>query len=355
MQILTHRCNLKCSYCYEHKTKKSIARESDVKEYIKREVEKAEKEGYTEFEVHFMGGEPMMQFPTIRNVSEWLWKNTWQIPLRQIFVPTNGTLMTDEKKNWFVINREKICLGLSFDGNDFMQNANRSDSARFIDLSFFSSIWPSQSVKMTISPHTIEQLSDGIRYLYDMGFQYVVADLAMGKDIGWQTKHLTILNDELQKLISFHLVHPEVHITSLLNINLHGLISWPKNKKHCFCGENLICIETDGRVYPCHIFAPITAGEKRAKESIMQYDFHDRAAFTPIACSMCDLEPICIICPGINFVSFDSIQQQSSFHCQAFKIQFLNACQLQYQLAKMKNDTREMNYIDNIINTYNYE
>lgn len=73
MLIITHACNLDCSYCYEsHKSNKRM----DVamaKEIILSEIELVRtSDAYRKLEVHFIGGEPFMNFPLIKEVVEWL-------------------------------------------------------------------------------------------------------------------------------------------------------------------------------------------------------------------------------------------------------------------------------------------
>ena len=126
-----------------------------AKEYILKQVNKLGDE-YDSFEVQFMGGEPLLVFPMIKDVSEWLWKQHFCKPMKMLFAPTNGTLLSAEMKTWLLANRHRFCLGLSFDGDNLMQNINRSESFNLINIEFFAKTWPEQSVKMTVSPQTVE-------------------------------------------------------------------------------------------------------------------------------------------------------------------------------------------------------
>ena len=48
---------------------------------------------YDSVEIQFMGGEPLLEFPLIKEVSEWLWSLPFNKKLMVLFAPTNGTLL----------------------------------------------------------------------------------------------------------------------------------------------------------------------------------------------------------------------------------------------------------------------
>ena len=59
MLLVTYKCNLRCTYCYEPKTINKQMNVKDAKNYICKQVDLLGDE-YDEFEVQFMGGEPLM-------------------------------------------------------------------------------------------------------------------------------------------------------------------------------------------------------------------------------------------------------------------------------------------------------
>lgn len=351
MLLVTHRCNLRCSYCYEPKNTAHDMTVPQAKRYIEDVVQSLD-ESYDDFEVQFMGGEPLLRFPFIKGVSEWLWNESFPKPLAQVFAPTNGTLLNDEMKAWFSENKERICLGLSFDGNRIMQDINRSNSYANVDLDFFLTTWPNQTVKMTLSPETLMMLYEGVTELQLMGFKYLTADLAMGMDIGWDTRHLSVLNEQLSRLSDFYLAHPEIPCMSMLNLDLSLVGQSNSETKRCGCGETLVCIDYDGKQYACHLFSPVTASKEQALAS-QRLDFRDYTAFQSKMCKDCLLNPICNICYGMNFLCNRDVTKQSPFFCHAFKIQFLANCAFQYRRAETCGDNGEMEYINQLIESIN--
>ena len=69
MLIITHACNLNCSYCYEpHKSNKRMDA-TLAKNIILSEIALVQSsEKFERLEIHFMGGEPFMNFPLVKDI-----------------------------------------------------------------------------------------------------------------------------------------------------------------------------------------------------------------------------------------------------------------------------------------------
>lgn len=289
---------------------------------------------YTDYEVQFMGGEPLLEFETIKEIAEWLWTNPFDLRLNNLFAVTNGTLLTAEMKAWFDNNRERITLGLSFDGTDAMQNGNRSGSFSQVDLQYFASRWPGQAVKMTVSPFSIGNFAKGVEFLHNRGFQNIVVDLACGKKIGWSHNHLTILREQLDKLSDFYVKNRELVPCSTLRVDIFNITPRGNSdpQKNCSCGESLTCIDTDGKHYACHLFSPV-ACDSDVVERGKAIDFSDHSLFIDEACQQCSLSQLCPHCYGMNFSNTGDVRTQDWFVCQSFKVIYLANCLHQYHLA----------------------
>lgn len=94
MLLVTNACNLNCVYCYEsHKSNKYM-----TLEVAQRAIQNAfEKEGFDYVSVQFMGGEQLLGFSLIKEISEGMWENEFSKPY-ELFASTNGTLLNDEMK-----------------------------------------------------------------------------------------------------------------------------------------------------------------------------------------------------------------------------------------------------------------
>ena len=73
MLMVTHACNLNCSYCYETHKKNAYMDVNLAKEIILREAQFVnDSDQFDELQIDFMGGEPFMNFPLIKDIVEWL-------------------------------------------------------------------------------------------------------------------------------------------------------------------------------------------------------------------------------------------------------------------------------------------
>ena len=330
--LITYQCNLNCSYCYEsHKSAKVMAVDN-AKQYIIHEVDVFRKEGkYKEMELSFMGGEPLMVFDRIKEIAEWWWQQKWEFP-SVLFASTNGTLLTDDMKNWFGKHWNKFVLGLSFDGNETMQNLNRSESANLVDLDFFYSTWPNQPPKLTISPQSVNYLAEGIIYLHHKGWGEIMANLAYG--IEWNDDAISTYASQLHILADYYVEHPQQQRCSLFNIDLTTALNYDGvMTKFCGCGEGTVLIDIDGKRYPCQMFAPITLSPAKSRE-ILKKDFRDMNNFIVEKCRTCVLHNVCYRCYGINYLKYGDMKQQEDYLCRTFKVQYLTNCYMTQQLLE---------------------
>ena len=134
--VLTNKCNLRCSYCYEEGKALASIDFNKVKEIIDEEIEDVE--GYDEFIFDLFGGEPFIEFEMIKNIYQYISeKKNIKLPWC-LFITTNGTQLTPEIKKWLVEHKDKIICGLSMDGIKIVQDHDRSNSYDLLDYKFFA-------------------------------------------------------------------------------------------------------------------------------------------------------------------------------------------------------------------------
>ena len=336
MLLVTNACNLNCVYCYEnHKSNKYM-----TLEVAQKAIQDAfEKDGFDYISIQFMGGEPLLAFPLIREISEWMWNNEFSKPY-ELFASTNGTLLDEEMKSWFFKNRDRISLGLSFDGVPMAHDINRSCSSNQIDFGFFRETWPNMYVKMTISTDTIKYVCDSVVFLEKAGFQNIKADLAYMH--GWQTSHLRIWDEELKKLVAYYAEEGHENHCSLLDTKIEAVFAQNVSVKRCGCGEDIVCVDTDGEEYPCQMYAPISMS-KELYETVKDLDFSDDRNFKIRECQQCILHSCCPACSGCNLKYNGAINKLDSFYCKAFVIQFMRTLDYRYRLAEKITDEGERN------------
>lgn len=331
---LTEACNLKCYYCYEEqKTTKTMSFKT-AKRIIDNEL--GLKDDFDIMTIDFFGGEPFLEFDLLKTICEYVWSKEWNKEYR-FFVSTNGTLIHGEIKEWLKQHKEKIWVGLSYDGNYEMQDINRCNSSDKIDLSFFAENWPTQGVKMTITPKTLPHLANGVIFLHEQGFN-VNCNLAYGLD--WSNlQYDTILEKQLSILINYYCSHPEIKPCSMLDMEISyvGIASQLEYTKWCGAGTSMRVYSTDGICYPCHFFEPLALGEEKAIKSF-DIDFSQAVQLQDKDCNGCCLLPVCPTCYGSNYATTGDVSQKDKNICRLTKIMALANSFLKYKLLTKYTD-----------------
>lgn len=270
---LVKKCNLCCRYCFEKKYPKSqhMMNFDLAKKMITWYMENDDE--YSEILIDLFGGEPMLAFPLIRQIVEWMKSKTWN--KKYLFsIGTNGTILTDEMKKWMQKNREYLGVGVSFDGSKKAHDIARDNSYDIVykNLPFFRKNWPNQTVKMTICAETIPFVSESVIETEEMGIPFtanVIFEDIWGKP-DEKKKLLDTYAEQLLKLVDYYAVHPDLYPVTLLDRKIeHIRLKNDKSnnsaetkiiKRFCGSGHEMVMVDTDGSIYPCHRFAPWISG-----------------------------------------------------------------------------------------------
>lgn len=318
-------CNLNCIYCYEDKSSKETFDLESTKQKLATALQEVTEEG-TIIDLH--GGEPFMVFPKIRELCEWLWAQNF--PERFVlFATSNGTLIHGEIKEWLEKHKRQFIVGLSLDGTREMQNINRTNSFDAIDIDFIARTWPTQSVKMTISPKTLGMLADGIIFLHSKGFKKIAANLAYMVD--WSPKeYLSIYARELRKLADFYLQNPDLEKAAIFKAHFPSILKEESyTRKWCGVGTNMCMYDIDGRAYPCHLFFESVCGKEKSEKAKF-INFSDPEVYTSRVCRACPILPLCPTCYGSNYIERGDIGSRSMALCELTKVRIYELARYEY-------------------------
>lgn len=279
-------------------------------------------------EILFHGGEPFIAFQRIREICEWLWQQDW--PVKYIcYATTNGTLIHGEIKKWLELNKERFVIGLSLDGTPEMHNRNRSNSYDKIDIDFFLKNWPSQGVKMTPSPGTLNSLAKGVIYIHKLGFVHnnctFASGIAWDKDEnGAKIEYKKQLQQQLKELAIYYLDNPTILPVDMLNMKFLAVAAGIDSIVDKLCGAGTImrCWTPDGQCLPCHLFYEVY---KEKGKQIENLDFSSSPHLLDKNCYGCILEPVCPTCYGGNYITFGDITRRDPYTCTITKIRALVA------------------------------
>lgn len=345
--IVTRRCNLNCTYCYEDykcmdetfdmsfTTAKSIL----VKEFDS--VANFES-GDCEIEIDFMGGEPLMNFSLIRQVVEWLEKEPPPVPYI-CFATTNGTLAA-QHKDWLIRHRERFILGLSFDGTDEMQMSNRGTKAGCsVSIDLFRSLYPSQGFHMTVSRKSLRKLAEGVLFLQRRGCTVEVA-LAQGEE--WEDVDAEEYKHQLEILALAYLSDKLLNPINLFCRFLGGIDGKPESvsqQKYCGTGTNMVAYDYNGKKYGCHLFTPLVLGANARTCDEIKFPRAVEDEF----CRFCVLKSVCPTCAGFNYRDRGDIRLRDHRWCnlvlQQFKV--TSVFQMKYIVSLISPTSEDVRYL----------
>lgn len=335
---VTHNCNLNCIYCYQHHDKNSRMSFSVAKNVLDK-IFNGVPEGLSEIEINIIGGEPLLEFELIKDMVAYADSLHSEYPYL-FYATTNGTVLTEDMKKWFLKNRKHFWLGLSLDGDADTHNHNRSNSFDKIDIDFFRKNWPGQSVKMTLSDYSLKNLAHDIKYIHSLGFPVRGVNEFEG-DFNWdKDEYIRTLIPQLKELVNFYVENDELQIDQLLNLHLGYCESQPKlKKKWCGIGNGAPFFDVDGKIYPCNYITPMTFSKEQINE-LQKVDYKNVENFIDDDClNNCYIYPVCPTCAGACYLSNNTFKKRTKSRCRTQKLVTLFAADI---LAKriIKNPDR---------------
>ena len=339
--VLTHGCNLHCTYCFElHKNANEKMSVSIAKEIIERELAQfhpTKEDDTIVFE--YFGGEPLMRFDLIEEVSEFFWK-TKQNKKYRFKVTTNGTLLDERKQAWFALHKDKISITLSIDGIEDEQIRNRGRAVSQDVLDFVQNTWSDSHFKSTMSRETLPNFADNIIRMTECGYR-VAATIGVG--IPWSDNDALIYKRELTKLAEYYLQHPDCYMIPLFRSIYAGILSVEDNASmvpppNCGIMRNMVTYDVDGEAYPCHMFLPFVNGKTDYKK-IAEIDFSNADILVSDDCKQCNLLPVCRTCYGFNYNHRGDVSLRDKSFCAMLlaEVQVISAFQINYLVRKSEN------------------
>ncbi|MBF0253432.1 MAG: 4Fe-4S cluster-binding domain-containing protein [Candidatus Omnitrophica bacterium] len=341
MLMVTHSCNLNCTYCYEAYKDEQYMEHTLAKNILLKElafVRHSEK--FEELEINFMGGEPFLNLELIKEIVEWLCQLKQDIPF-VTSCSTNGTLIDDTNKEWLYTHRNVFIPVLSYDGDWKMQQQNRHTAKTPIDMQFFMDTWPEESVHMTISKETLPYLAHGVLSLQRAGGKL---DAALAQGIDWTVEDAVIFREQLCILKESYLEDITLKPINLLGRPLFGIGEGEAfQAKFCGTGTSMITYDINGKTYPCHIFSPIVVGFERALE-LEKSGIANNCHLTDPFCRYCNLKNWCPTCYGFNYRFRGDLSIRDHSWCKMIHTQAVTSCE--FQIAYYHKHIEELSSID---------
>lgn len=332
------RCNLTCDYCFvKSKTPSDYLRPMSL-EVAKKSLEfLLDNSNYDEVEVDFFGGEPLLNFETLRQTVLYgreLAKN--RDKKINFTLTTNATLLSSDIQNFLI--EQEIETVLSLDGppeiNDrFRKNFEGRGTygqtyARIKE--YLSKNPPPFYIRGTYTNKTLD-FSESAKFLFQEGFRVVSLEPVVGS----LNEPFTIKEEDLNKIyqeyekLSFWILDEIKKGKDLVFFHflLDPLRGPDLNRRvgGCGAGREYVAVSPQGYIFPCHQFVgdeKFLLGEvgKGFTNMILRQEFMELNFTKKEACKGCWARFYCSGgCHANHYYSSGSIYKPSDIECSLLK------------------------------------
>ncbi|WMJ75813.1 MULTISPECIES: thioether cross-link-forming SCIFF peptide maturase [unclassified Sedimentibacter] len=267
---MTHDCNLRCEYCFASQGSYNGERSYMSFETGKKAFDYLVKNSGTRrnLEVDFFGGEPLMNFETIKKLVSY--GRSLEDKYNKHFrftVTTNGVLLDDEKIDYINENMDNVVL--SIDGrkstNDRMRKTVNKMGSYDVIVNNFKKFVAKRMDKDYFARGTFTannlDFSEDVRHMRDLGFDKISVEPVVAspeEKYALLEEHLEILKNEYEKLARLYLESQKDDSKKFqffhFNIELDGGPCIYKRSIGCGAGTEYVAVTPAGEFYPCHQF-----------------------------------------------------------------------------------------------------
>jgi uncharacterized protein len=304
---LTHRCNLRCRYCYAGRSLRKDMTESTAK----RAIDFAFSHCRTgqNLEVAFFGGEPLLRFPLIRSITEYIQRKAEDHGrATRVSLTTNGTLLTQSVIDF--LDREEMDVCVSIDGPKHIHNKNRcyGDGRGSFDLVASNLRRANQQLRFVqvnavYGPDTLDALAETFKFFVDMG----IRSIHLNPDIRakWSQADIDQLSLIFREVAESYVRAYESGREVSLNMIDGKIIVFLKGgyeaRDRCGMGDSEWAVAPSGNIYPCERFVGEDSDPRMTLGNVFGgWDARRRCSICqekltpPATCHRCSYRPFCM-------------------------------------------------------------
>jgi sulfatase maturation enzyme AslB (radical SAM superfamily) len=286
--ILTSRCNLRCSYCYQNARKRGRMSWKTLRAALDLALDSAA----PDVGVTFAGGEPLLEFPLIRRAVAYVERNRPRAKIVTCSISTNGTLLTNEIIAF--LEEHRIRTQLSFDGAALAQDLRGPGTFSKLDrtldrlLARHQEFYESQlRVALTANPLNVPYLADSVAYFLGKEVEELSIMPSISSDAAWEKGRIGELDAQFARMLGLSLAHErrtgKMPVGILRNID-DGRLPGSKRQPMCGIGQGTqIVVDVDGEVYGCNLlvgsYQRFGSDSMRARLSALRMGRVDGPAF----------------------------------------------------------------------------
>lgn len=350
--IVTHECNLRCTYCYEHHkngnnrlTKETARKIVDLlfEEDLKNS-QLINKDNANAIVFDFIGGEPFLEIDIISYFMDYFRLKAFKLNHRwlnnyMISMSSNGVSYFEPQVQEFINNNlGRISINITVDGNKALHDKcrlfpNGEGSYDYAVAAFkhVSNKLGIKSTKLTFSKENIMEVANAtIDMIEQLGCDTINGNCAF--EPLWNEEDARIFYYELKKIADYLInnkLYDKIYV-SALNRSAGEKVTSDSN----WCGGTgkMLAFDTNGEIYPCLRYAPLSIGNtqpkillgdletgllksEEAKNNIAMLDSITRTSQSEQKCLDCPIASGCAWCSGYNYEVYGTPNKRCTNIC----------------------------------------
>lgn len=256
---LTNACNLRCSYCYLHKTNQAMS-EATAWAAIDAVIRSARAYAYRGIALKYAGGEASLQMPLVARMHAYALEQAASHNLLcQGGLLSNGTGLTTRKLD--VIRQLGLQLMISLDGTAEFHDAQRptisgqgsyAATLEGIERALAAGITP--TIAVTVTGQSVTGLPDLIAWLLDRELPFTIS---FYRENDCSSSFAQLQLDEQRIIAGMRAAYAAIERHpprwSLLGALLDRTDLSAPHSRTCAVGENYLVIDHHGRVAKCQM------------------------------------------------------------------------------------------------------
>lgn len=278
--IVTHQCNLRCSYCYQHNKgdgKMSLETAKRCVDILFREdiqgvtgyISPQESDGII---LDFIGGEPLLEIDLISDIVDYFRERAMELGHRwatryMVSMPSNGTLYHDERVQRFLIrNQGRVSIGITLDGDRETHNTCRVDCNGCGSYDKAAKAFESakrdfghDSTKFTVAPANVHRVFVACK---DMIERFDLNQLHCNcvYEEGWTDEMAGEWYRQLKMLADWMIETGRYQQTDLTVFEDYIGKPLPESETQNWCGGDgrMVAFDVDGTVLPCQRYSELS-------------------------------------------------------------------------------------------------
>lgn len=258
--ILTTRCNLSCSYCYQNRRSARNMSWTTLRSALELLLASQQQE----VALVLYGGEPLLEARLISRAVDFVESKVRVDQRVRIGLATNGLLLGGQHAEYLAVHG--IYTQLSFDGTAAAQNLRGKDTYPILDrlldrirhdhLGWYQS---RLTVAVAVLPETLGYLPEAVEYLIGKGVQRIDLAPNLGDTSGWQIDQIQELErafNELDRICRQQISTTGRVSLSILRRSEGQRLPPPASRPMCAIGDGqALSIDVDGQVSGCAMLA----------------------------------------------------------------------------------------------------